>query len=158
VATFQPGPFDVIAFDGRYYLPFAPFPAVVLMPVVAIIGAVTADQVESGINATFTAPGFGMSVFLTSPGLLFASQADWRPRRSWWLLGATIAVLIPTLPCYGGGWLKYGYRYLLDSVPFVIALCGLTAAARGRIGLGWLGSLGLGTIVMGFAAYWVDKI
>ena len=57
-------------------------------------------------------------------------------RASWWLLGATIAVLIPTLLYYGGGWLQYGYRYFLDSVPFVIALCGLAAVQQGRIGCG----------------------
>ncbi len=78
-----------------------------------------------------------MSVFITSPGLLFATQADWRRPRSWWLAGATIAVLIPTLLYYGGGWLQYGYRYFLDSVPFVIALCGLAAVHRGRVGTGW---------------------
>ena len=32
------------------------------------------------------------------------------------------AVLIPSLLYYGGGWLQYGYRYALDSIPFVIAL------------------------------------
>ena len=40
-------------------------------------------------------------------------------------------VLIPTLLYYGGGWLQYGYRYFLDSVPFVIGLCGLAVVHRG---------------------------
>ena len=355
--TFQPGPYDVIVIDGRYYVPFAPFPAIVLMPVVAILGAVGADQVESGIDAVLAAAcvglcwmllarigvrrladrlaltilfgfstqllwvttrggvwhtgqiiatiltliclielwgrqrawliglfagaafltraplafaipfyalmieprpgiptsdvvggyigsladsrrlrhwvwlaigvlpaivlfflynqirfgspwesgyglaslppfleekrdmglfslahlpmnlelfllhlpmtidefpffkpdGLGMSVLLTSPGLLYAVRADWRKPRSWCLLGATIAVLLPTLLYYGGGWLQYGYRYFLDSVPFVIALCGLAAASRGRIGWGWLALIAFGTVVMGFSVYWVDK-
>ena len=34
--TFRPGPNDVIVVDGRIYVPFAPFPAVALMPVVAV--------------------------------------------------------------------------------------------------------------------------
>ena len=80
--------------------------------------------------------GLSLSVLITSPGLLFATQADWRRPRSWWLAGATIAVLIPTLLYYGGGWLQYGYRYFLDSVPFVIALCGLAAVRKGRVGPG----------------------
>ena len=84
----------------------------------------------------FQPDGLGMSVLLTSPGLLFATQADWRRPRAWWLLGAAIAVLIPTLLYYGGGWLQYGYRYFLNSVPFVIALCGLAAVHRGRVGPG----------------------
>ena len=37
---FRPGPFDVIVIDGRFYVPFAPFPAIALMPLVAILGAV----------------------------------------------------------------------------------------------------------------------
>ena len=355
---FQPGPYDVIPIDGRFYVPFAPFPAIALMPVVAVLGAVTADQVESGINAVLAASGvglcwmllgrigvrglidrlmltvlfgfstqilwvttrggvwhtghliatiltflclielygrqrawmiglfagaafltraplafaipfyalmlesrpalpstevvggyiasavrstrvrqwlalglgvlpsivlffaynqvrfgtplesgyalaslpeflerqralglfslahvpmnldlflvhlpqvipdfpffkpdgLGLSVLITSPGLLFASQADWRRPRAWWLLGATIAVLIPTLLYYGGGWLQFGYRYFLDSVPFVIALCGLAAVNRGEVGLGWRILIAFGVIVGGYGVYWADKI
>ena len=58
--TFQPGPNDVIMIDGRFYVPFAPFPAIALMPVVAVLGAVGADQVESGINAVLAAAGVGL--------------------------------------------------------------------------------------------------
>ena len=79
----------------------------------------------------FQPDGLGMSVLFTSPGLLFATQADWRRPRAWWLLGAAVAVLIPTLLYYGGGWLQYGYRYFLDSVPFVMALCGLGRRSPG---------------------------
>ena len=57
---FQPGPYDVIIDDGRFYVPFAPFPAVVFMPLVAILGAVTTDQIESGINAVLAAGGVGL--------------------------------------------------------------------------------------------------
>ena len=45
------GPNDIIAFGGHLYVPFAPFPAIVLMPLVAVIGPVTADQWEPGIDA-----------------------------------------------------------------------------------------------------------
>ena len=106
----------------------------------------------------FKPDGLGMSVLITSPGLLFATQADWRRPRSWWLAGATIAVLIPTLLYYGGGWLQYGYRYFLDSVPFVMALCGLAAVRQGTVGRGWLALIAFGTVVMAFGVYWADKI
>jgi hypothetical protein len=106
----------------------------------------------------FRPDGLGLSVLLTSPGLLFASQADWRRPRAWWLLGATIAVLIPSLLYYGGGWLQYGYRYFLDSVPFVIALCGLAAVHRGEVGRGWLILIAFGTVVMAFGVYWAYRI
>ena len=89
-----------------------------------------------------------MSILLTSPGLLFAVRARGASAGPGGSLGAAIAVLIPTLLYYGGGWLQYGYRYALDSIPFVWALCGLAAAsdaarnafvgiAGPAIGVGW---------------------
>jgi hypothetical protein len=76
----------------------------------------------------FRPDGQGISIFITSPGLLYALRAPWRSSIAWWLLGAAVLVLVPTLLYYGGGWLQYGYRYALDSIPFVLALCGLAAA------------------------------
>ena len=102
----------------------------------------------------FKPDGLGMSVFLTSPGLLFALRADWRAPRSWWLAGATVAVLIPTLLYYGGGWLQYGYRYFLDSVPFVMALCGSAAVVRGGVGWGWRMLIAFGVLVGIAGVYW----
>ena len=106
----------------------------------------------------FRPDGLGLSVLITSPGLLFACRADWRAERSWWLLGGAAFVLVPTLLYYGGGWLQYGYRYFLDSVPFVIGLCGLAAVHRGRIGRGWLALIAFGTVVMAFGVYWAYNL
>ncbi len=97
-------------------------------------------------------------MFLTSPGLLFAARADWRDPRVRWLAAAALVVLIPTLLYYGGGWLQYGYRYFLDSVPFVIALCGLAAVHRGRIGWGWRALIAFGTAVMAIGVYWAYNL
>ena len=102
----------------------------------------------------FEPDGLGLSVLITSPGLLYAIRADWRQHRAWWLAGAAIATLIPTLLYYGGGWLQYGFRYFLDSVPFVIALCGLAAVHRGRVGWGWMALIAFGTVVMFAGVYW----
>ena len=49
---------------GRYYVPFAPFPAVALIPIVALVGPITADQLEPGINAALAAAGVGMCWWL----------------------------------------------------------------------------------------------
>ena len=106
----------------------------------------------------FQPDGLGMSVLLTSPGLLFAIRADWRRARTWWLAGAAVAVLIPTLLYYGGGWLQYGYRYFLDSTPFVVALCGLAAVHQGRIGVGWKLLILMGTAVGAAGIYWAYNL
>jgi hypothetical protein len=109
--------------------------------------------------------GLGMSILLTSPGLLYAVRAPWRESRSWWLLGAAVLVLVPTLLYYGGGWLQYGYRYALDSIPFVFALCGLAAALDARrlaefgiggpaIGVGWRWLIVFGVVVGLGGVYW----
>lgn len=102
--------------------------------------------------------GFGLSVLITSPGLLFAARADRWDRRAWWLLGAAVFVLVPSLLYYGGGWVQYGFRYFLDSVPFVVALCGLAAVHRGRIARPWLVLIAIGTIVMAFGVYWAPRV
>jgi hypothetical protein len=102
--------------------------------------------------------GLGMSVLVTSPGLLFALRADWRRPVAWLLAAATILVLIPTLLYYGGGWLQYGYRYFLDSVPFVMALCGLAAVARDGVGRGWKVLIVVGISVMAIGVYWAYNL
>ncbi len=97
--------------------------------------------------------GYGMSILLTSPGLLLAARADWRSSRTVALGLTALAVLVPSLLYYGGGFFQYGYRYAQDSIPFVIALCGLAAA---RHGVSWLWRvLILFGVVVGLAGvYW----
>ncbi len=113
----------------------------------------------------FQPDGLGMSIFFTSPGLLYAVRAPWRQSRTWWLAGAALLVLIPTLLYYGGGWLQYGYRYALDSIPFVWALCALAAArdegiresvglSGAGIGVGWRLLIGFGVVVGAAGVYW----
>jgi hypothetical protein len=97
--------------------------------------------------------GLGMSVFLTSPGLLLFLLAPWRDRRTWALAAAAVLVLIPTLLYYGGGWFQFGYRYFLDSIPFVWALAAMGIAVRGGIRWwGWL--LILWGVLMGAYGVW----
>jgi hypothetical protein len=107
----------------------------------------------------FQPDGNGMSVFLTSPALLGAALAPWhRDGRTSLLLGAAVAALIPTLLYYGGGWLQYGYRYFLDSIPFVWALCAVAVAARGRIGPIWWLAILFGVGVNALGVYWAYNL
>ena len=54
----------MILAGDRFYVPFAPFPAIAFLPLVAILGPVTADQVELGINAALAAASVGMCWWL----------------------------------------------------------------------------------------------
>ena len=59
------GPQDVILRDGHIFVPFAPFPAIALMPLVAITGPQIADQWETGINAALAAATVGLAWWFT---------------------------------------------------------------------------------------------
>jgi hypothetical protein len=102
--------------------------------------------------------GLGMSVFITSPGLLLAALAPWRDRRPWLLLLAAVLVLIPTLLYYGGGWLQFGYRYFLDSIPFVWAMAAMMVVRRREVP--WWGWTLIGwSVLMGLVAvYWAYNL
>lgn len=93
----------------------------------------------------FVPSRLGMSVLLTSPALLVGlrSLRDSSEARVLALTG--LLVLLPTLLYYGGGWVQFGYRYLLDSVPFWLALCAIWASRRG---VGWLWQLGIAWSVL----------
>ena len=97
--------------------------------------------------------GLGVSVLLTSPGLLFAVRADWRSRETIALGVTALLVLAPSLLYYGGGWWQFGYRYALDAFPFVMALCAM-AAARHGIGWGWRALILFGVVVNLYGVYW----
>jgi hypothetical protein len=98
--------------------------------------------------------GYGLSIALTSPGLAIAVLA---PRSS--LLVRALAVtallvLIPSLLYYGGGWLQFGYRYALDSIPFVVAIAAIAAASRAIPRWG-IRAIVVGVVVNLLGLYWV---
>jgi hypothetical protein len=101
----------------------------------------------------FQPDGLGMSIILTSPGLGLALLAPWRSGLARALVVTAVVVLVPSLLYYGGGWLQYGYRYALDSIPFVLALCALAAARRG-LGWGWRVAITFGFVVNAAGVYW----
>lgn len=105
----------------------------------------------------FRPDGLGMTIFLTSPGLLVAARADWRSGRVIALALTALAVLVPSLLYYGGGWLQYGYRYALDSIPFVMAIVGLAVARRG-LPLWGKALIAAGVLVNLAGVYWAYNI
>jgi hypothetical protein len=101
----------------------------------------------------FKPDGLGLSVFLTSPGLLLALRANWHSRETIALGVTALLVLAPSLLYYGGGWWQFGYRYALDAFPFVMGLCAM-AAARHGIGWGWRALIVLGVAANLYGVYW----
>lgn len=100
----------------------------------------------------FKPDGLGLSVFVTSPGLLLAVRADWRKRETVALGLTALLVLAPSLLYYGGGWYQFGYRYALDAFPFVMALCAM-AAGRHGIGRWWKALIVVGVLVNAYGIY-----
>ncbi len=105
----------------------------------------------------FRPDGLGMSVLVTSPGLLYALRAPFRDGRAVALGITFLLVLLPNLLYYGGGWLQMGYRYALDAIPFAIALAGMAAARRG---LPWWAKalIAFGVLVGLGGVYWVYNL
>ena len=53
------GPYDVIVVGDRVFVPFAPFPAIALMPLVAVFGPDVVTQWQPLVNAALAAAGLG---------------------------------------------------------------------------------------------------
>ena len=104
----------------------------------------------------FQPDGFGMSILVTSPGLLLAFLAP-RGRMTVALALTALVVIAPSLLYYGGGWLQYGYRYALDSIPFVFALVALAVARRG-LPIAGVVLIGLGILVDAGGVYWAYRL
>ena len=66
--AFQPGPYDVIIVGTHFYVPFAPFPAVALMPLVALIGPDAAAGREPVVNAFLAASTRRAVLVVPRPG------------------------------------------------------------------------------------------
>jgi hypothetical protein len=101
----------------------------------------------------FEPDGYGLSILVTSPGLLLAARANWRDRETWALGLTALVVLAPSLVYYGGGFFQFGYRYALDAIPFVMALCAM-AAARHGMGPGWKALIAVGIAVNFYGIWW----
>lgn len=97
--------------------------------------------------------GFGLSVLLTSPGLLVAARAD---RRDPFLRACALTaalVFLPSLLYYGGGWIQVGFRYFLDAIPFLLPLA--ASAARPGLGAGAKALIAVGILVNLWAVPWL---
>ena len=97
--------------------------------------------------------GLGLSVLLTSPGLLIGLRARNLDR---FLVGCgltAIVVFIPSLLYYGGGWVQSGFRYFLDAIPFLLPI--VAAGTRTGLGVRWKLLIAAGIAVNLWTVPWV---
>lgn len=65
---------------------------------------------------------YGLSIFLTSPAFIYAFFVK---RKTWLAPACWFAVALVTVPLfmhYSQGWVQYGYRFMLDYMPFLAIL------------------------------------
>ncbi|MEK7248199.1 MAG: hypothetical protein AAB092_06970, partial [Chloroflexota bacterium] len=65
---------------------------------------------------------YGLSIFLTSPAFIYAffvKRKTWLQPACWLAVGL---ITVPLFMHYSQGWVQYGYRFLLDYMPFLAIL------------------------------------
>jgi peptidoglycan/LPS O-acetylase OafA/YrhL len=76
---------------------------------------------------------FGTSIFLTMPALLLAFLGFRHRNRRWLataLLSACILPVLLLLMYFNTGWYQFGYRFVLDFLPFLLLLAALGMKER----------------------------
>lgn len=108
----QYGEFGLIHLWPNLYLAFLAGPLPVL-----------ADGVSHVMKFPYLKPNlWGMSIFFTSPILLYLFIASWRDWRDRLMLATALVVASPIFLYYGVGYVQFGYRYGLDFLPWLFWL------------------------------------
>ncbi len=72
----------------------------------------------------------GMSMLLTTPALLYATQARLSNRVVRWCWLAIGLVLIPLMTYYNTGWYQFGFRFAFDFLPVLFVLVAIGVGQR----------------------------
>jgi hypothetical protein len=84
---------------------------------------VSFDKVSAVLAFPFVAANrWGMSIFVTSPCLLYMFGLRYCDKTSCMLLLTVVVIALPILLYYGVGYFQFGYRYSLDFMPFLYFL------------------------------------
>jgi hypothetical protein len=81
-------------------------------------------RVEHG---TLVPDGHGLSLFLTTPFLLFLFVPRRVTSHEWVMLGTALLGALPSLLYYNDGWVQFGQRFALDWIALALAACALAA-------------------------------
>ena len=85
---------------------------------------------------------YGMSAILVSPLLLWLIGKPYRDKRMWLASWAVVGVTsIPILLHFTQGWVQFGYRFMLDFIPFIMIILALRlpdkiGSAQGKLAVG----------------------
>jgi len=113
-----------------------------------------------GDGSMFRPSEYGMSALLTSSPFIFAAltRRSNPLRIASWI--AIPLVAIPTLMYYSQGWVQFGYRYLMDYLPFIMILVALGFDDnQSRKAFWWKVALVAVSIVIGFwGRYWGTRL
>jgi hypothetical protein len=88
--------------------------------------------IQSGNQWLILPSTTGMSIFLTTPPLLYLFH---RYERQWWILGAWASVLLNFLLLvlyHNTGAHQFGYRYILDAIIPILALLAVAIGPKVR--------------------------
>jgi hypothetical protein len=112
-------------------------------------------------NATWLRPSqYGMSIILTSSPFAYAFLARRNEvlRNASWI--AIPLVAIPTLLYYSQGWVQFGYRYIMDYLPFLMLLTALGFEDnQSRKSIWIMAALVAASVFVGFwGRYWGTRL
>ena len=112
-------------------------------------------------NATWIRPSeYGMSILLTSSPFIYAAFVRRHEvlRNACWITIPLVA--IPTLLYFSQGWVQFGYRYLMDYLPFLMILTALGFEDNQSRSSFWLKVvLVVASVAIGFwGRYWGTRL
>ncbi|MDI6820593.1 MAG: hypothetical protein QMD65_00225 [Patescibacteria group bacterium] len=81
------------------------------------------DSISRVLAFPFIKPDpWGMSIFITSPYLLYMFCLKYKDGLSKIILITATIIALPIFLYYGIGWIQFGYRYAFDFLPFIFLL------------------------------------
>ena len=99
---------------------------------------------------------YGMSIILTSPFFFYLFKADFKKKLIRCSLLAAFLVFIPISFHYMQGWVQFGYRFLVDLLPFLMMI--LADGLPKKISFPLIILLGLSIASNYFGVYWGRKL
>ncbi len=99
---------------------------------------------------------YGMSILLTSPLFLYLLKANFKKKLIFRSLIASLFIFIPIFFHYTQGWVQFGYRFLIDPLPFLLII--LSDGLPKKINFWVIFLLVFSVVSNYFGVYWGRKL